>query len=404
MTPGEHWLHPVAFLRFTTSRPPCVVGGVESSPTVFAISTAMTLCFSTGAARTQSGPGVRTRDPDEVDQGVMKAAVYDSYGPPDVLVVKDVVKPVPRDREVLVRVRATTVCAGDWRMRKADPFLARFWNGVWRPKRVKILGMEFAGTVEEVGKAVTRFASGDQVFGATGFKFGAHAEYVCLAEDALLAMKPVNMTFEEAAAVLFGGVSALHFLRKAGIRAAQKVLIYGASGSVGVFAVQLAKHLGAHVTGVCSTTNLDLVKSLGADEVVDYTREDFSRAGRVYDIVFDTVGKSGFSRSLRSLKRGGFYVRVGGSGRLSSILGDILRGMWVSATGAAKVIGGVAGGAAGDLSFLKGLIEAGKLRTVIDRRYSLDEIAEAHRHAEAGHKKGHVVIVLDRGQTDHLIH
>jgi NADPH:quinone reductase-like Zn-dependent oxidoreductase len=204
------------------------------------------------------------------------------------------------------------------------------------------------------------------------------------------------MTVEEAAAVLFGGLSALHFLRKAKIQAGQKVLIYGASGSVGTFAVQLAKHFGAHVTGVCSTANLDLVKSLGADEVVDYTREDLSRAGRVYDIVFDTVGKSGFSRSLKSLKRGGFYVRVGGSGRLSSILGGILRGMWVSITGAAKVIGGVAGGAAGDLSFLKGLIEAGKLRTVIDRRYSLDEIAEAHRYAEAGHKKGNVVIILEQ--------
>jgi NADPH:quinone reductase-like Zn-dependent oxidoreductase len=203
------------------------------------------------------------------------------------------------------------------------------------------------------------------------------------------------MTFEEAAAVLFGGVSALHFLRKAKIQAGQKVLVYGASGSVGVFAVQLAKHFGAHVTGVCSTANLDLVKSLGADEVVDYTREDFSRAGRVYDIVFDTVGKSGYSRSLRSLKRGSPYVRVGGSGRLLSMLADMLRGMWVSITGEAKVMRGVAGAAAGDLSLLKGLIEAGKLRTVIDRRYALDEIAEAHRHAESGHKKGHVVVLLD---------
>jgi len=188
----------------------------------------------------------------------------------------------------------------------------------------------------------------------------------------------------------------LHFLRKAKIQAGQKVLIYGASGSVGIFAVQLAKHFGAHVTGVCSTANLALVKSLGADEVVDYTREDFSSAGRVYDIVLDTVGNSGFSRSLKALKRGGFYVRVGGSGRLSSILGDMLRGMAISITGAAKVIGGVVRGAAGDQSFLKGLIEAGKLRTVIDRRYSLDEIAEAHRYAEAGHKKGHVVILLQQ--------
>jgi NADPH:quinone reductase-like Zn-dependent oxidoreductase len=326
----------------------------------------------------------------------MRAAVYTRYGPPDVLEVKDVERPVPKDSEVLVRVLATTVCSADWRMRKADPFIARFMNGLWRPKKVQILGMEFAGEVESVGKAVTRFGEGDYVFGSPGFRFGAHAQYVCLPEDALLAPKPVNMTFEEAAAVLFGGTSALHFLRKAKIQAGQKVLIYGASGSVGVFAVQLAKHFGAFVTGVCSTVNLDLVKSLGADAVVDYTREDFSKAGRVYDIVLDTVGKSGFSRSLKSLKRGGCYVRIGGSGRVSDFVGEILRGMWISTTGAAKVIGGVARGTAGDLSFLKGLIEAGELKTVIDRRYSLDEIAEAHRYVEAGHKKGHVVILLEQ--------
>ena len=185
--------------------------------------------------------------------------------------------------------------------------------------------MEFSGKVESVGRTVSRFGEGDPVFGSTGFKFGAHAGYVCLREDALVAIKPVNLSFEEAAAVLFGGVSALHFLRKANIQAGQKVLVYGASGSVGVFAIQLPKQFGAHVTGVCSAANLDLVKSLGADAVVDYTREDFSRAGRAYDMVFDTVGKSGFSRSLESLKRGGFYVRVGGSGRLSSILGGCSR-------------------------------------------------------------------------------
>lgn len=331
----------------------------------------------------------------------MKAAVYTRYGPPDVLQIKDVERPVPEDNEVLVRVHATTVCAGDWRARRADPFIARFMIGFWGPKKIRgILGMEFAGHVESVGKAVTRFREGDPVFGSTGFKFGAHAEYACLREDGLLAIKPVNMTFEEAAAVLFGGVSALDFLRRTEIKPGQKVLIYGASGSVGVFAVQLAKHFGAQVTGVCSTANLDLVKSLGADEVVDYTREDFSRAGRVYDIVFDTVGKSGFSRSLRSLKRGGFYVRVGGSGRLLSILGDFLREQWISTIGAAKVISGVARGAPGDVSFLKELIEAGKLRTVIDRRYSLNEIADAHRHAEAGHKRGHVVVLLDQGSGD----
>lgn len=320
----------------------------------------------------------------------MKAAVYRRYGPPDVVQIEDVEKPVPRDNEVLVRIHATTVCAADWRLRKADPFFIRFMNGLLRPKTRTILGMEFAGKVESVGKAVIRFGVGDQVFGVTG---GAHAEYVCVAEDGKVAIKPVNMTPEEAAAVLFGGVSALHFLRKAKIRAGQNVLIYGASGSVGVFAVQLAKHFGAHVTGVCSTANLDLVKSLGADEVVDYTREDFSSAGRVYDIVFDTVGKSGFWRGLRSLKRGGVYVRDAGP---LWLLSSMFAGMWASITGAAKVIGGVASSAPGDQSFLKGLIEAGKLRTVIDRRYSLEEIAEAHRYAEAGHKRGHVVIVLEQ--------
>jgi NADPH:quinone reductase-like Zn-dependent oxidoreductase len=325
----------------------------------------------------------------------MKAAFYSSYGTPDVIHIRDVEKPIPQDHEVLVRVHASTVTPADWRFRKADPSFVRLMNGLWRPKKVHILGMEFAGTVESVGQAVTRFAKGDAVFGATGFRFGAHAGYVCVSEDSQLAAKPDKMTFEEAAAVMFGGVSALFFLRQAKIGAGQKVLIYGASGSVGIFAVQLAKHFGAHVTGVCSTSNLEMVKSLGADQVVDYTREDFSSAGRVYDMVFDTVGKSGYSRSLRALKRGGFYVRVGGSGRLISMLGWMLAGMWTSITGAAKVVSGVARGAAGDQSMLKDLIEAGKLRTVIDRRYSLEQIAEAHRYVEAGHKKGNVVVVLE---------
>jgi NADPH:quinone reductase-like Zn-dependent oxidoreductase len=324
----------------------------------------------------------------------MKAAVYGRYGPPEVVQIEEVEKPVPKDNQVLVRIHATTVSAADWRMRSAVPFIVRFITGLWRPKKIQILGMEFAGEVESAGKAVNRFGEGDQVFGSTGFNFGAHAEYACLAEDALLAIKPVNMTFEEAAAVAFGGLSALHFLKKVSIQAGQRILIYGASGSVGTFAVQLAKHFSAHVTGVCSNSNLELVKSLGADEVVDYTRQDFSTAGRVYDIVFDAVGKSGFSRSLKSLKRGGPYVRVGGSGRVLSIIADILLERWISITRAAKVISGVARGDAGDLAFLKRLIEAGKLKTVIDRRYPLGAIAEAHRYVEAGHKKGHVVIVV----------
>jgi NADPH:quinone reductase-like Zn-dependent oxidoreductase len=332
---------------------------------------------------------------------LMKAAVFDRYGSPDVVKIMDVEKPVPKDNEVLVRVHATTVCAADWRVRKADPFVARALSGLWRPKKIKTLGMEFAGTVESVGKAVTRFSADDQVFGGLLFKFGAHAEYVCLREDDMLALKPVTMTLEEAAAVFFGGITVLGFLGKAKIQPGQRVLIYGASGSVGVFAVQLAKHFGAHVTAVCSTANLDLVKSLGADEVVDYTRDDFSRDGRVYDIIFDTVGKSGFRRSLKSLRRGGFYVLVarglGGKWFVANFMASVAGGMWASITGAAKVIGTPKRGGVENLLFLKELIEAGKLRTVIERRYSLEEIAEAHRHAESGHKKGHVVIVL--GQT-----
>jgi NADPH:quinone reductase-like Zn-dependent oxidoreductase len=316
----------------------------------------------------------------------MKAAVSGR----GVVQINDVEKPAPKDNEVLIRVHATTVCAADYRLRNM-PYIVGWIIGL---RKGKILGMELAGTVDSVGKAVTRFRAGDQVFGGTGFKFGAHAEYACALESRL-EMKPVNMTLEEAAAVAFGGLTALYFLRKANIQTGQNVLVYGASGSVGVYAVQLAKHFGARVTGVCSTANLELVKSLGADHVVDYTKEDFSRAGRVYDMIFDTVGKAGFSRSLKSLKRGAPFVRIAPSGGLSSIPGDTLREMWISITGAAKVVGGLPRPAPGDHSFLKGLIEAGALRTVIDRRYSLQEIAEAFRYAEAGHKKGHVIILLE---------
>jgi len=327
----------------------------------------------------------------------MKAAVITRYGPPDVVQVREVGRPTPKDNEVLVRVRASTVCAADWRIRKADPFIVRFMVGLLRPTKIRIGGMELAGTVESAGKSVTRFAPGDEVFGGTLFQAGTHAEYVCVPET-LLAMKPVNLPLEEAAAVFFGGMTVLGFLANAKIQPGDRVLVYGASGSVGVFAVQLAKHFGAHVTAVCSTANLELVKSLGADEVVDYTKEDFSRAGRVYDMVFDTVGKSGYWRSLRSLKRRGYYPEASLRHKwiVVSVLGSLLGGMWASATGAAKVVGTAKRGDNTErLLFLKELIEAGKLRTVIERRYSLDEIAEAHRHAEAGHKKGHVLIVFE---------
>ncbi len=320
----------------------------------------------------------------------MKAAVFRRYGAADVIQIEDVKKPTPRKEEVLVRVRATTVCAGDVRLRKADPFILRFMYGLWRPKKVNVTGMEFAGIIEAAGKKVTRFDAGDTVFGSRGLKFGANAEYVCVAQDSLLAPKPDNLTFQEAAAIPFGGISALYYLKKGNIRAGQKVLVYGASGSVGTFAVQLAKHFGANVTGVCGGANLELVKSLGADEVLDYAKEDFSKAGRVYDIVFDTVGKSGFRRSLRSLQRGGTYILATGP-----LLPFLIGSIWSKLTGAAIVVSGIARGDADALSFLKELVEAGHLRPIIDRQFSLDHIVDAHRYVEAGHKKGNVAIIVE---------
>jgi NADPH:quinone reductase-like Zn-dependent oxidoreductase len=318
----------------------------------------------------------------------MKAAIYRRYGPPDVVQIEEIDTPIPKQNEVLVRIHATTVCAPDWRLRKAEPFPIRIINGLTAPKKFRILGVELAGTIEAVGEKATRFRVGDQVFGSAGMKFGAHAEYVCLPETGRLAMKPANLSFAEAAAIPFGGVSALHFLRKAKVGPGQNVLIYGASGSVGTAAVQLAKHFGARVTAVCGAANLDMVKSLGADEVIDYAREDFSKAGRVYDVIVDTVGKSGFSRSLRSLKRGGAYALVMASPSA------MLQGLWASSTGDAKVIQGMARLGAGDLAFLAKLYETGAMKTVIGRRYALNEIAEAHRYAESGHKQGNAVIVL----------
>ena len=319
----------------------------------------------------------------------MKAIVYTKYGSPDVLQLQEVAKPTPKDNEVLIKIFATTVTSGDCRVRKADPFAVRFFNGLTKPQKITILGNELAGEIEEVGKNVKLFRKGDQVFGQAGMNLGANAEYLCLSEDAALAIKPANLTWEEAAVIPFGGNTALHFLKKGNIRSGQKVLIYGASGSLGTAAIQIAKHFGAEVTGVCSTTNIELVKSLGADNVIDYTNEDFTQSGQTYDIIFDTTGKSPFSGCLKSLKQNGIYLRA-----VHMALSSIVRGLWTSMTSSRKVIGGVATELKENLVFLKGLVEAGKLKPVIDRRYPFEQIAEAHRYVDNGHKKGNVAITV----------
>lgn len=294
----------------------------------------------------------------------MKAVVYEKYGPPEVLEMRDIEKPAPKENEVLVKIYATTVTAGDWRLRKADPFLARIFNGLFKPRRIKVLGFELAGVIEDVGAKVHSFKKGAEVFASCGFRFGGYAEYTCLPVNDDLAIKPSNMTFEEAAAVPIGGLTALRLLNESRMKAGDKVLIYGASGSVGTFAIQIARASGAEVTAVCSTANLDLVSQLGAGRAIDYTREDFTKTEMRFDVILDAVGKTSKSACRHLLKPGGKYVSVSGTPKKGSQ----------------------------DLLSLKDLIESGKLKTVIDRRYTLDQIREAHRYVESFRKKGNVVV------------
>ncbi|MFY0689597.1 MAG: NAD(P)-dependent alcohol dehydrogenase [Cyclobacteriaceae bacterium] len=309
----------------------------------------------------------------------MKAVVCSKYGAPEVLQIKEVEKPTPKNNEVLIKVKATTVHIGDTKIRRLEPGLGTMQDFIFKPimrvmigfrgPRKKILGMELAGEICEVGEDVKTFKIGDPVFASTSFQFGAYAEYCCVPEDGILAIKPSNMTYEEAVPISNGGLTALLHLRKANIKHGQKVLIYGASGSVGTFAVQLAKHFGAEVTGVCSSANLEMVKSLGADRLIDYTSEDFNQTGSAYDIIFDTVGKIPSSNRKKSLAKSGVYTNV----------------LALSSNFKLTVE---------DLIYLKELCEAGKLKSVIDKRYPIEQIIEAHRYVDKGHKKGNVVVTI----------
>jgi NADPH:quinone reductase-like Zn-dependent oxidoreductase len=322
----------------------------------------------------------------------MKAIVFREYGPPDVLQVCEVEKPASKDNEVLIRVHAATVATGDCELRSFTFPLwiwmpLRIWMGLIKPRK-QILGQDLAGEIEATGKDVKQFRKGDKVY-AAATDFGAHAEYKCLPSTDPIAIMPANISYGEAASIPTGGYNALHFLRKANIKEGQKVLINGAGGAIGVMAVQLAKYYGAHVTGVDSTGKLDMLRRIGADHVVDFTKEDFTKTGETYDVIFDVAGKSPFSRSVRALRENGYYLL--GNPRLL----QILRGLWTSMTSSKKVVFEFASPTPENLDFLRELIEAGKIKPVIDRAYPLEQIAEAHTYVDTGRKKGNVVITME---------
>ncbi len=320
----------------------------------------------------------------------MKAIVYTRYGPPEVLQLKDIAKPTPNENELLIKIHATTVNRTDCGFRKPRPFIVRFFSGLIRPRRT-ILGSEFAGEIEAVGKDVKSFKKGDQVFGLTGNSFGAHAEYLCLPEEGAIATKPVNMTYEEAAAVCDGATLALSCLKKVNIQSGKKILIYGASGSIGTAGVQLAKYFGADVTAVCNTKNVETVKSLGADRVIDYTKDDFTKNGLTYDVIFDAVGKHSFLRCKNSLKQGGAYLETD----LGFLWQNLFFLVLTAKIGSKKVMIAIPKENKENVLFFKEIIEAGKYKAVIDRRYPLEQIIQATRYVETGQKTGNVVITLE---------
>jgi len=327
----------------------------------------------------------------------MKAIIWTKYGPPDVLQLKEVEKPSPKEDEVLIKIYATTVTAGDCEQRSLKmPFWYRLpmraYVGFQKPERVTILGMDLAGEIEAAGKDVKHFRAGDQVFGSAGVGFGTNAEYICLPEEpeaGALAIKPVNMTYEEAAAVPVGGLEALCFLRQGNVQSGEKLLINGAGGTIGTFAVQIARYLGAEVTGVESTGKLDMLRTIGADVVIDYTQEDFTKRGETYDFILDVVRESSFSGIIRSLKQNGRYL-IANPG-----LSQMVRRLWTRMTSRKEVMFGAAKSKTEDLVFLKEMIEAGEIVSVIDRSFPLEEIPEAHRYVETGGKKGQVVITVE---------